>query len=61
MVSGMHYFLSPFICALLHGLASSHHFEAGKNFFHLNETESAGQRLASSGKVNSFHNYLHTL
>lgn len=60
MVSGMHYFLSPFICALRHCLASSHHFEAGKNF-HLSEAESAGQGLASSGKVKSFHNYLHTL
>lgn len=41
MVGGMHYSLSPFT-ALLHCLASSHYFEAGKNFFHLSETGSAG-------------------
>lgn len=51
MVSGMHYFLSPFISTLLHCLASSHHFEAGKNFFHLSEAESAGQGVASYGKL----------
>lgn len=38
--SGMHYFLPPFICALRHCFASSHHFEAGKSF-QLNETEPA--------------------